>query len=576
MKRNHIITLIISFCAVSCGGLDPDDPFQWGFDPWGQGQGTGTTAEPLYSGITGSKTFEIVKDEEDSIANTKFKRTIRITFSDSAGASVEGDKNGIVSIDGNKVTADNTGTTEKVQYELTGSTSNGYFKIYSNNKQAIVLDGVSITNPSGAAINNQCKKRSFVVVNGTNKLNDGANYTQTPENEDEKAAFFSEGQVIFSGDGTLVVNAVGKAGITSDDYLHFMGSPTISVKSTVGHAIRGKDAVIVSDGTLNLEATANMKKGIASDSLVVFTGGKTTIKVSGGTAYDDEDKEYKAASGIKSDQFFVMAGGKLDITSTGQGAKGINTDKDAYFQGGELRIQVSGTKFNGTDTKSAKGVKVDGNIYISDGELIVTSANHEAVEAEGRVEITGGTLYAKAKDDAINSGGEMAITGGRVCAWSTGNDGLDANGNLFLEGGILYAVGSRTPEVGVDANTEKGFRLYVNGGTLFVIGGLENSSVLSQACYQANSWKASTWYALTVGEETIAFKTPDSGGSGLVVSGSAQPTLSSGVSVSGGNSFFEGVAVSGGSVTGGSAVTLSAYSGGQGFPGGPGGGPGRP
>ena len=198
------------------------------------------------------------------------------------------------------------------------------------------------------------------------------------------------------------------------------------------------------------------------------------------------------------------------------------------------------------------------------------------MEAEGRVEITGGTLYAKAKDDAINSGGEMAITGGRVCAWSTGNDGLDANGNLFLEGGILYAVGSRTPEVGVDANTEKGFRLYVNGGTLFVIGGLENSSVLSQACYQANSWKASTWYALTVGEETIAFKTPDSGGSGLVVSGSAQPTLSSGVSVSGGNSFFEGVAVSGGSVTGGSAVTLSAYSGGQGFPGGPGGGPGRP
>lgn len=571
MKRNSIISIILSLCAVSCIGLDPDDPFQWGGDPWGQG--TETNAEPLYSGITGSKTFDIVKDEEDSIANTKFKRTIRITFSDSTGAKAEGDKNGIVSIEGNKVTVDNTGTSEKVQYELTGSTSDGYFKIYSNNKQAIVLDGVSITNPEGAAINNQCKKRSFVVINGTNKLNDGPSYTKTPDNEDEKAAFFSEGQLIFSGDGTLEVNAVGKAGITSDDYLHFMGTPTVSVKSTAGHAIRGKDAVIVTDGTLKLEATADMKKGIASDSLVVFTGGNTTVKVSGGTAYDDEDKEYKAASGIKSDQFFVMAGGTLDITSTGQGAKGINTDKDAYFQGGMVRIQVSGTKFNGSDTKSAKGIKVDGNIYISDGELTVTSANHEAVEAEGRVEITGGTLFAKAKDDAINSGGEMAITGGRVCAWSTGNDGLDANGNLFLEGGVIYAIGSRSPEVGVDANTEKGFRLYVNGGTIFVIGGLENSSVLSQACYQTNSWKASTWYALTIGEETIAFKTPDSGGSGLVVSGAKQPTLSSGVSVSGGTSLFEGMAATGGSVTGGSAVTLSAYSGGMG---GPGGFPGRP
>ena len=101
----------------------------------------------------------------------------------------------------------------------------------------------------------------------------------------------------------------------------------------------------------------------------------------------------------------------------------------------------------------------------------------------------------------------MAITGGQVCAYSTGNDGLDANGNLYIEGGVVYAIGSGGAETGIDANTEGGYKLYVNGGTLFAVGGVENGASLSQACYQASSWNKNTWYALTVGNETYCFKT---------------------------------------------------------------------
>ena len=551
---------------------------------------TDSNNDPATSGVEGSTTTTVTEDGDDNIAKTTFDRTISIVFSNSGNATVEGDVNGIVKIDGNCVTANNTSTSEKVKYILSGSTSNGFFKVYSNNKQALVLDGVSITNPNGAAINNQGKKRCFVVVNGTNTLADGTTYN-TPDEEDEKAAFFSEGQLIFSGDGTLNVTATGKAGITSDDYLHFLGA-TVNVTSTAGHGLRGKDYIQVSAGSISATVSAAMKKGMSSDSLIVFNGGNTVISVSGGVAYDSDDQEYKATAGIKSDYDFVMNDGTLTITNSGQGGKGISCDRNAYFQGGTVDVKVTGTNYGtsssggrpgsstGTtdNSKSAKGIKADGNIYISGGSISATAANHEAIESKGKLEITGGTVYAQSKDDAINSAGDMAITGGYVCAYSTGNDGLDANGNLYIEGGLVYAIGGGSPEVAIDANTEGGKKLYVNGGVLFTIGGLENGSSLSQTCYSASSWSKNTWYSMTVGDVTYCFKTPSSGGSGLVVSAASQPTVKSGITAEGGTSAFNGMAVFDGSASGGTSVSLSTYSGGNsgGFPGGGGPGGGGP
>lgn len=560
---------ILTLLAVMVTGCEKDNILNWD-DPFNNNQSG--SAEGSSSGVSGSTTASVEEDGEDNVSETEFSRTIIITFSSSGSATVSGDENGIVKVSGNQVTVDNTSTKEKVKYELHGSTTNGFLKIYSNNKQALVLNDVSITNPNGAAINNQGKKRCFVIVNGSNTLADGTSYTATPDGEDEKAAFFSEGQLIFSGSGSLTVTAKGKAGITSDDYIHLMDGPTLNVSSSAGHAVRGKDAVMVSGGTLKVTASAAMKKGIASDSLVVFNGGVTTVTVSGGPAYDDEDQEYKASSGVKADKLFIMNDGTLTITNSGAGGKGISGDADAYFQGGTVNVTVTGNNDTKTD-KSAKGVKFDGNIYISGGGVSVKSSHHEGMEAKGKMEITGGTVYAQAYDDAIGSGGNLVIKDGFVCAYSTNNDGIDANGNLYIEGGVTYAIGKGSPEVALDANTERGYKLYVNGGVLFAIGGLENSAVLSQKCYSASSWTANKWYSLTVGDNTYAFCTPAKGGSGLVVSGASQPTVKSNVTVSGGNQIFNGMGVVGGTVSGGSNVSLSTYSGGNGGPGG--GFPGR-
>jgi hypothetical protein len=245
---------------------------------------------------------------------------------------------------------------------------------------------------------------------------------------------------------------------------------------------------------------------------------------------------------------------------------------EATFNGGSVYIVTTGSQYkSNNDTASPKGIKADGNITVTDGRIWVRTSgtNGEGIETKSVLTITGGEVASYAYDDAINSKGDMTISGGYVYAQGQHNDGLDANGNCYIKGGTVYAICSGQPEVAIDANTEGGKKLYLTGGTVVALGGLENGSSLTQSCYQA-SWSANTWYAMTVGSNTFSFQTPSSGGSGLVVSAASQPTLTTGVSVSGGTSYFGGIGITGGTISGGSSVTLSSYSGGSGMGGGPG------
>lgn len=530
--------------------------------------------------------YDLARFADDSISQTVFDRTIQIVFADDR-VQITGDDNNTVSATGCHVIVNNT-TDEKVMYELKGTAEDGSIKLYSSRKQALVLDGLDLTSTKGAAINNQSKKKCFVVVKGSNSLKDATTYSYTPADEDEKAVLFSEGQLVFSGDGTLTVTAQGKAGITSDNYVHFMESQTVNVNSSAGHGIRGKEAVIISDGTVSVSVSADMKKGITSDSVVCINGGETMINISGSAAYDDEDAEYKGTAGIKADYLFLMNAGTLSVINSGKGGKGISGDMTGCFNGGTVRVATTGTNYGNSsggnrwgqsssgNSVSAKGIKFDGNLFFNGGTVTVNCTAHEGIESKGNIIVTDGVVYSySVADDAINSSGTFTVEGGYLCGHAVRNDGLDANGNFYIKGGMVYAIGTSAPEVGIDANTEGGCKLYVTGGTIIAIGGLESGSSLTQSCYQA-SWSKNTWYSMAVGNDEFAFKTPASGGTTLVVSGSSQPVLKSGVTVQDGTEMFEGLLNTGGSISGGTDVTLSSYSGGGGFGPGPGGGGFRP
>lgn len=621
MKKTVISILALSLAAIACTS-DPISPFEEGSQSWpGQGGFPGGggnqsnsaiqtpsvdipdfaepsdnsfSSTPVFSDLipgAGSFRFSSTGDEEsdDDIANTKFARLINIVYS-SQGASVSGDDEGYVTVIGNKVTVNNTGS-EAILYRLTGTATDGFFKLYSSKKQGILLDCLNLTNPNGAAINNQSGKRTFVMLSGLNTLSDSSSAAYEAEgDEDLKAVFFSEGQLVFSGDGKLTVTAdnnQGKAGIASDDYIRLMASPVIKVTAgkSAGHGLRGKDYVQLSNGTLIVSASADMKKGISTDDYFLLEGGTHAVTVSGGVAYDEEDQEYKGSAGIKADNYFAMTGGSLTVKNTADGGKGISTGSydfdetnhtlsDSYITGGTLMVSTLGAEVN---DESAKAVKVGykeetgstkllaGNLNISGGKIVIYAAKCESLEAKGDLVVDGGELYVvSGGDDAINSGKDMIVNGGYVFAFSSGNDAMDSNGNTKLNGGFVYAVCSKgAPEVAVDANSEEGYRLYINeGATLVAYGGLENGYSASQKVYTMNG-TAGAWNGLYDGSKcTAAFKTL-SGMSSFTVSAPSLSAGYTGISVSGTTYCNGSWAVNG--ITGGSPVSLSTYSGGGGM-----------
>ena len=537
---------------------------------------------------------------EDDISNTTFSRKVCVTYS-SSGASVTGYSASAalaVSVSGNEVTITNTGS-ENIVYELSGSASDGFFKLYSSKKQALHLKGLNLACSTGAAIDNQSGKRTFVYVEGTNTLSDGASAAySTTGDEDMKAVFFSEGQLVFSGGGSLKVSAVNKkekSCIASDDYVRIMDGPelTLSAGSSAGHGLKGNDYVQVSGGSLGITVAAAMKKGITSDGYVLVEDGTAVIDVSGGVAYDSDDAEYKGSAGIKADNYFGMTGGSVTIKNTGAGGKGVHAGSysyvkenstglaDSYVSGGRLVVTTSGKESNDVSCKAIKiGYKqksgnqylYGGNMTVSGGSIVLKVSGSEAFEVKGTLTFTGGDTYAySAGDDAINSQGELDIRGGYVYAHSTANDAIDTNSDMKLSGGILYAVTTAgTPEVAVDANTEGGYKLYIeSGATVIAYGGLERGYSASQSVY-SYSGSANAWNALHSGSAYLsAFKAP-SGISTFILSA---PSLSSGykgVSVSG-TTYCNGMIAASG-ISGGSSVGLSSYSGGNSGGGGHGGG----
>lgn len=541
-----------------------------------------------------SESVNVDTNDDDYIENTTFDKTITVTFSQSGNASVSGDESGIVSINGNDVIATNN-TDQVIKYVLTGETSDGFFKLYSTKKQAIVLNGVSITNPDGAAINNQSKKRTFIVLNdGTkNYLTDGANYSDATDSEDMKGCFFSEGQLIFSGSGYLEVDANCKAGIRSDDYVRTMPKANIWVDASSGNGIRGNEAVIMTGGVVNINVTGTADKGISTDGEVRIEGGRTTIFTSGGYEYDSDENDYSACSGIKADSVININGGELNIKSTGTGGKGLNCDDEININDGVVRIITTGKRQK--DSKgsvSPKGIKADGKINVSGGQTQVrlegTGDGTEGIESKSEIHIEAGTVESYSYDDAINSAGNLYIDGGYVYARSYNNDAIDANKNLYINGGVVIAEGAGQPECGLDAAEQ--YKAYINGGTVIAIGGgmqaIDSSS--KQASIAVSASMGMKVGILDGSKAILAYTTPSSNcGTALMISSpsfksGSSYTLRAGCEVSGGTSFYNlttGCTIGSGSqsvdVTASTAVSGS-MGGGMGGGGNMGGGGGRP
>jgi hypothetical protein len=323
----------------------------------------------------------------DYIENNEFAYTVNIAYSESSVA-LSGDVSRI-SYTSNGADLTVKSLAKETRLVVSGSSSDGSLKVYSDYKYALILNGLTLTNPSGAAINNQCGKSVYVVLadGTTNRLADGTTYS-TVSGEDQKAAFFSEGQMAFSGSGMLKVYAQGKNGIASDDYIRFRPGNRIYVNSTVSNGIKANDGIFIGGGVVNVEVSAAGAKGLNSESNIVITGGRTTVITSGDSKITSNDTT--SASAVKCDSTFTISAGILNVKSTGDGGKGIHADEGVNINGGEVNVVTLGT-----DTYSSpKGIKSDKNISITAGCLYSYSAKDSPLSAGGSIMVsTGYTTY---------------------------------------------------------------------------------------------------------------------------------------------------------------------------------------
>ncbi len=412
---------------------------------------------------------------------------------------------------------------DEITYTLSGSSDNGSLYMDGSLKASFVLNGLSLTNPDSAAINIRDGKRINVQLSdGTvNTLVDGSNGSQ-------KACFMVKGHTEFKGGGSLRISGNTKHGFWGKEYVELkktvgtitidkavgdgmninqylemkggsivvsnVGDEGIQVSKTDDDTDERNGHVILTNGTLDITVTAAAAKGLKCDSLMTITDGTYKITTSGGVMYDSDDKDYKGSSCLKSDYSIVINGGTLTLTSTGQGGKAISSDGTLVVNGGNITAKASGSNYGSSSSgggfgpggggsgrwgsggsssssnhKYAKCIKSDGNMVISGGYIDAYSASHEGIESKGTLTISGGTVYVKASDDAINSAGDMTISGGSVYAYSTSNDGLDSNGNMNIQGGVVMAFGAGGAETGIDIDEKHS--MSITGGSVFGIGG---------------------------------------------------------------------------------------------------------
>ena len=402
-------------------------------------------------------------------------KTVKIKYTTTTDTDGNEVSTGLIKIDASSATTD-------VAFYISGTMSTGGIKIQSNetNLIGIYLNDATITSSDYPCIEITKGSAAKVNLSGTNTLSDGRvygigygdEYSTTEgatyeddgvtyectvsqkvvsEGSDSKGTLYCKGDLTLSGEGSLKVIQAYKNCIASKAKLT-VESGTYELSSNGKHGLYADDTVTVNDGTISFSGTG-----------VVST---TALRKTTGIKADSDNI----------DSAVYINGGKITIQAyNGKGIAGSYV----YIAGGVTSVNVSGTSgFTGDDKKTGSYYDADGVLVKCTGsaststdssELYIKCAP-EGIEGEYLVEISGGITQVYAQDDGVNvsnDAGDFYMKDGYLYVSASKGDGIDANHNLYVQGGVIVSYAP----TGSEDSFDSGNAIYITGGVIAGVSG---------------------------------------------------------------------------------------------------------
>ncbi len=503
--------LVVSMLA-GCSGSQPAPVLVQaapGTGSTSSGVSTGTTAvvttgtqsgtASVDAGATSAAAVAASNDDDHDSAEDYVwdeSRATRIVL-DGSAITIDGD--GVI-VDGSKATITSAGT-----YVISGTLDDGQIIVNATDQDLVrlVLSGADIHSSTGAAIQVAAADEVVILLVGDteNSLSDGESRVAASADEDEpNAAIYSMADLTLAGDGALTVDGNYRDGIVSKDGLILAGG-TITVRAQ-DDGIRGKDYVVVKDGEITITAGGD---GLKSDNEEDPTRGY--IWMQGGLV-----NITSAGDAIAAKTDVLVTGGELDLTAGGgnngriaadASAKGIKAVVSVNIDGGTLTVDSADDAIHSNGSITINGgtfvlssgddaIHADATLLVNGGQLTIDDS-YEGLES-AVITVNAGDIHLTASDDGINvSGGGDASgmtagpgrgggPGGDMVAYSANNwlyvnggyivvnaagDGIDANGNIEMTGGVVIVNGP-TEQMNGALDCVGSFN--VNGGLLIAVG----------------------------------------------------------------------------------------------------------
>ena len=349
-----------------------------------------------------------------------------------------------VTVNGSTVEITKAGT-----YIVEGTASKVQLKVAAGKEDEvqIVFKNATLKNTEAPLLVDSAKKVILTLADGTkNEVSDESTSTV-------KGAIYSDSDLTINGKGSLTVNGAAS------------------------NAIKSKDGIRIVDATVT---TTAKKHGVAANDFVNVTGATLNLSADeDGIHSDNEDDVLLGNIYLTNTNITVNAGDDgINVSNTMLIDEGATIDVQKSEEGLEARLihQVGGTVTvkSSDDGLNAKDWTLESSEGQGPGQQTKTvkaeAANVKNLDQAGEVKIVidGGTLTVDAEGDGLDANGSIEINGGTVVVngpTSGANAALDYDDNGKLNGGTVLFVDNGEMTMGFGSDSSQAFLMASVQGT---------------------------------------------------------------------------------------------------------------